>query len=290
MREFELHRSFTGGVKLVARKRMSTSQKIDRDLEPTRLIIPMTQQSGPAAEPVVKPGQTVRRGQVVGTPTEPPAAAVHAARAGTVTAVTQRAVPGGNQLINTDCVVVDVGEHSGDGVVESAWPLGRSARLEAVRDAGIVGLGGAAFPTSAKLRNELPCELLILNGAECEPYISCDDVLMREHAAAIVSGAATMLDILGANECVVAIERDKPIAIQSISDAIDAAGDDRFSVAACPRYTRPAASGSSSRFSRARKSRAVAIRSPLAASARTSERHSRCTGWHRAASRSCRES
>ena len=234
MREFELTRNFTGGLQLDARKRMSTSQPINRDLLPRRLIIPMTQQSGPAAQPVVEPGQTVRRGQMVGVPKEDPTVAVHASRAGIVTAIIECAIPGGSQLIVTKCVMLEVDESDSTSAIESPWPPREEDQCNALRDAGIVGLGGAAYPTSTKLSDNRQCDILILNGAECEPYISCDDALMREQAPEIISGARTMLDLLNAKECVVAIERDKPVAIKAISDAIDAIRDDRFAIAAVP--------------------------------------------------------
>ena len=86
---------------------------------------------------------------------------------------------------------------------------------------GIVGLGGAVFPTAQKLMQAVTCELttLILNGVECEPYISCDDMLMRERAASILQGAQILLHALGLVQCYIVVESDKPDAIHALLQA-----------------------------------------------------------------------
>ena len=234
MPESEIRRDFTGGLRLVARKRMSTALHINRTIAPRSLTIPMTQHSGPAAVPIVEVGQAVHRGQLIGEPREAPSTAVHASLSGHVAAVERRTVPGGNQLIQTDCVIVEVDRAVTDSIPEVGWPVSRPERLAALRDAGIVGLGGAAFPTAAKLEQNDGCHTLILNGAECEPYISCDDVLMREHAREVLNGARTMMELLDAKVCLVAIENDKPVAADALNAAIDEIVDDRFAVTSVP--------------------------------------------------------
>ena len=103
-----------------------------------------------------------------------------------------------------------------------------------MRAGGIVGLGGAVYPTADKLATPVPCKTLIVNGAECEPYISCDDMLMRENAAEIVAGALLLTDVLGAPRCIIAIERDKPQAMEAIEDAARAIEDPRLKLAEVP--------------------------------------------------------
>ena len=236
MAEFQVHRKLTGGVRLAARKRMSTATSIGRNLAPKRLIIPMTQQLGPPATPTVAAGQRVVRGQVVGEPGESPSAAVHAPRSGEVLALEQRLVPGGSGLVRSPCVLLAVDDAPTNvrTIRQGHWPDGHTERLRAIRAAGIVGLGGAAFPTAEKLAAKASCGTLILNGAECEPYISCDDMLMREHATEILTGAQTMMSLLGAKICLLAIERDKPLALESMAAAIVALGDERIRIAAVP--------------------------------------------------------
>ena len=236
MVEYQIHRRPTGGLHLAARKTISTATRINRNLAPERLIIPMTQQLGPPATPTVTVGQRVVRGQSVGDPGETPSAAVHAPRAGTVLKLEQRLVPGGNRLVQSPCVVLAVDDESTEPRTEPQghWPDGHTDRIQAIRTAGIVGLGGAAFPTAEKLATNGSCSTLILNGAECEPYISCDDMLMRESAAEILTGAQTMMSLVGADICLLAIERDKSLALESMAAAIAELGDERIRIATVP--------------------------------------------------------
>ena len=99
-----------------------------------------------------------------------------------------------------------------------------------ILDGGIVGLGGAVFPTAQKLMQARTgdIEFLILNGVECEPYISCDDVLMRECAPAILSGAKILMHALQVDACYVVVESDKPEAIARLGEALAELGDDRI--------------------------------------------------------------
>ncbi len=138
MAEFQVHRKLTGGVRLAARKRMSTATGIGRNLAPKRLIIPMTQQLGPPATPTVVAGQRVIRGQVVGEPGESPSAAVHAPRSGEVLALEQRLVPGGSGLVRSPCVLLAVDDAPTNvrPIRQGHWPDGHTERLRAIRAAG----------------------------------------------------------------------------------------------------------------------------------------------------------
>ena len=108
--------------------------------------------------------------------------------------------------------------------------------IEAIGRGGIVGLGGAAFPTATKLGEAVGRERvqLLLNGVECEPYISCDDLLMRERAAEIVAGAEILTHALAAERCVIAIESDKPQAQGALAAALESERNERISVATVP--------------------------------------------------------
>ena len=114
------------------------------------------------------------------------------------------------------------------------WPADRAGRIAAIRNAGIVGLGGAVFSTAEKLGGGADCELVILNGAECEPYISCDDLLMREHPLQVARGALAILELVGAQSAVLAVELDKPEALQAMLKAADRLGDPRLQFARVP--------------------------------------------------------
>ena len=233
MLERSLKRKLTWGFDIRAHKAISTAMPIARGLLPERLIIPMIQQAGPAAVPVVEVGQRVRKGETIGRPDGPRSAAVHASTSGRVRAIGKEIAPTANGLVSSLCVHLEA-----DGEDEPApaleWPQERAARIEAIRNAGIVGLGGAVFSTAEKLRGHENCELLILNGAECEPYISCDDMLMREHPLEVVRGALAILDLVDAPLAVLAVERDKPEALRAMREAAGRLGDSRIEFVRVP--------------------------------------------------------
>jgi electron transport complex protein RnfC len=198
-------------------------------------VVALDQGSGTEARPVVCPGERVRMGTLLARALDASATSMHAPVAGTVRAVEVRetAGPAGRGL----CVVIE-----SDGTDEPEreftpvpWQsLAPGQLLDAIRGAGIAGLGGAAFPAAAKLagaRSREACHL-VLNGAECEPWICCDDALMRERAADVVLGAQVMLHASGAARCTIAIEDDKPEAIAAVQAALAAAADARIDVLA----------------------------------------------------------
>jgi len=237
MHETREVRPFSGGLTLRPFKALSTSTPIVRLAMPPRLVIAMAQHAGQAARPIVAPHQHVRRGEIIGEPVGTMSAAVHASGAGIVESIETRLVPSGTSLIESQCVVIatDIRQELEPTIASApAWPHDAEGRLAAARDAGIVGLGGAAFPTAIKLGAARACHTLILNGAECEPYISCDDMLMRAHAGEVLHGAQLMLELLGAEHCIVAVERDKDSALTAIRDAIQLLDDDRLELAALP--------------------------------------------------------
>ncbi len=233
MFESHLQGRFSGGIRIKARKALSTGSPIVRGLLPRRLVVPMAQQSGPAAVPVVEVGQRVKKGELIGQHRGQRSAGVHAPTSGTVSAIGECAAPTGNGFTTSIGVQLE-----SDGRHEAAapwvWPRGREERIDAIRNAGIVGLGGAVFSTADKLRGNAGCELLILNGAECEPYISCDDMLMREHPLEIVRGGLAMMDMIGATSTVLVVERDKPDALGALRGAIAQLGDTRIKTVRVP--------------------------------------------------------
>lgn len=232
-----LHR-FPGGLALEDHKAMSTRAPIRVAPVPRELVLPLSQHIGEPALPVVEVGQRVLRGELIAEPGPGVSAALHAPSSGIVTAIENRLVPHPSGL-SAKCIVIET-----DGKDEPAparplrdWPEADAETLrEHVRAAGIVGLGGAAFPSWVKLDSagRPPIERLILNGAECEPYISCDDMLMRERADEVVSGARIMMRALHAGRCQIAIEDNKPEAEAALRAALDQAGDERVELVAVP--------------------------------------------------------
>ena len=229
-------RRVTGGLRLPANKVRSTERPIRRGLIPPRLVVSTRQHRGPAAVPVVTVGAAVLRGETLARAESRVGADVHAPTSGRVIAIETRAVPLATGVAMESCIVIDT-----DGLDRRAAPPAPielaarpEDRLRQLTQAGIVGLGGAVYPTAAKLGTGARCELLIVNGAECEPYISCDDMLMREAAESIVRGALILRTIFAAERCVIAVERDKPQAIDAMTEAADRIAARELSIAELP--------------------------------------------------------
>jgi len=232
---FEQHLS--GGILLPANKAASTTTPIRRGFVPRQLVLALHQHRGAPAEAVVTVGQRVMKGQLVAAAASSgPSAAVHASTSGTVRAIEERPVLAGNGVQSSPCIVIepDGRDESVPANGQPEWPHTTEAQRAAVRAGGIVGLGGAVYPTADKLVTPIPCKTVIVNGAECEPYISCDDMLMRESPAEIVAGALLLTEVLGAPRCIIAIERDKPQAMEAIEDAARALEDPRLKLAEVP--------------------------------------------------------
>ena len=217
-------------------KEASTAEPIRRGFVPQRLVIAMRQHRGHAAEPVVRVGEEVLKGQPIGRAGHTLSAAVHASSSGRITAIEQRLVPGGRRLHPALCVCIET-----DGLDRPAgraldWPRDRESRIRALRNAGISGLGGAAYPTADKIAtgSVAGCKALIINGAECEPYISCDDMLMREQAPQILHGALALADLLGAPTVIIAVEADKPEAFEAVKHAATELEEPRLRLCSVP--------------------------------------------------------
>src|SRR5690606_29666263 len=198
MLELTPDRRLTGGIRLLANKAQSTTEPILRGLVPPELVIGLHQHAGTSAVPVVEVGQWVAKGEPIAVPGPGISAGVHASSSGRVRAIEERLIPTGARLRNALCVIIDTDgeDFPYRGASSNAWPSDRAAQLDLVRRAGIAGLGGAAFPTATKLEGVAGrCKALIVNGAEGEPYISCDDMLMREVPEDIVTGVLRTADL-----------------------------------------------------------------------------------------------
>lgn len=204
---------------------------------PVLAFVALDQGGGDTLRPVVGPGARVRVGTPIARLADGAAATVHAPIAGTVREIGSYATP--SRSGRGPCIVID---NDGSDATEASegpldWDAMDGARLlGAIREAGIVGLGGAAFSTAAKMasaRDQHATEL-VLNGAECEPWICCDDALLRARADSVVLGAQVMLHAIGAGRCTIAVEDDKPEAIASLDQAVAAAGDDRIRIVVLP--------------------------------------------------------
>ncbi|HSO06712.1 MAG TPA: RnfABCDGE type electron transport complex subunit C, partial [Pelomicrobium sp.] len=220
-----LHR-FHGGLELPDHKQAAASRPVAGVPLPAQLVVPLAQHIGAAAKPCVEAGQSVLKGQPIGAPEGYVSVAVHAPTSGRVLAVEPRQVPHPSGL-TAPCVVI---EPDGDERWVERQPLDLdhlhvSEQRNRLRCAGIAGLGGAVFPTFIKLNpGTHHVRTLVVNGGECEPYISCDDALMRTHPDEIIAGAEIARRLLGADRVLIGIEDNKPAAIAAMQDAVRDAG------------------------------------------------------------------
>ena len=222
-----------GGLRLDGHKQQSTAQPIFDVPVPAQLILPLAQHVGDPAQPIVSIGEHVLKGQLIAETEGALGAPIHASSSGKVVAI--EPWPISRRYGETaPCIVIETdGE---DRAIERADTppdydsLAPEVLEQLILQGGIVGLGGAVFPTAQKLMQANTCELeyLILNGVECEPYISCDDLLMRERADAVLSGGQILMHALGIDVCYVVVESDKPQALHLLEDALNEIGDDRI--------------------------------------------------------------
>jgi len=221
-----------GGLRLPAHKSASTAEPIKEVPVPAQLVLPIEQHVGEPAQPVVGVGDHVLKGQLVAEPDGEMGAPVHASSSGTVIAI-ERWPVSRRHGEKAPCIVIECDgrdEAIADAPIADYRSLAPADLLLRILDGGIVGLGGAVFPTAQKLMQARTCdtEFLILNGVECEPYISCDDVLMRERAPAILEGARILMHALQIETCYVVVESDKPAAISRLEEVLGEFDDDRI--------------------------------------------------------------
>lgn len=222
-----------GGLRLESNKGESTAASIQQVPLPKVLVLPLAQHVGEPAQPVVSVGETVARGQIVARVDSSLGAPVHASSSGKIVAI--EPWPVSRRLGATaPCIIIECdGEDRAYSGADAAPDFRQQQPEELLQDilkGGIVGLGGAVFPTAQKLMQAVTCDLnyLILNGVECEPYISCDDLLMREYAHEVLGGAQILMHALGLEVCYVAVESDKPLAIQRLGEQMAELGDKRI--------------------------------------------------------------
>ena len=215
---------FKGGVHPPEHKAESNARPVHAAPLPRKLVIPLRQHIGNPAKPVVDVGDHVKKGQMIAAADGPVSAAVHASSSGSVTAIDLQPVPHISGLPDL-CITIETdGRDEWIAHAPLDWQAMAPADLRMkLRDLGLAGLGGAVFPTGVKLDPGATqqCPTLIINGGECEPWITCDDVLMRHHADEILQGVAVMRHMMGSTEILVGIEDNKPEAIAAMQAAAD---------------------------------------------------------------------
>ncbi|MGE4501926.1 MAG: electron transport complex subunit RsxC [Thiomicrospira sp.] len=213
---------FHGGVFPKYNKSLSLRQPLRRGFMPKQLILPLQQHMGAPAVPCVQVGDQVKKYQLIAQADKGLSVPVHAPTSGTIIALEQRILPHASGLAEP-CIVI-----APDGKDDALTnPLNRQQPPQTIAefkqlilDAGIVGMGGAGFPTFAKLPNQPGLvQHLIINGAECEPFITCDDLLMQTHASEIIRAAQFIADLFAIAHVVCGIETNKPEAIKAMRQA-----------------------------------------------------------------------
>lgn len=211
---------FHGGIHPADNKLQSSqSPVVDAGLPP-RLIIPLRQHAGPAGDLLVQVGDKVKKGQPLTRYAKGRVVPVHASTSGTITEIGNHTVAHPSGLGDL-CVILtpdgedEWGERNGKA---DYWNLERGELLERIQQAGVAGLGGAVFPTHSKLdgRGQLT-EILIVNGLECEPYITTDDRLMQQYADEIMDGIRVLKHLLKPKLTLVGVEDNKPEAIEQLT-------------------------------------------------------------------------
>lgn len=214
---------FHGGIHPPERKTLSRPGELRELPVPPVLVLPLGQSAGTPADPVVAVGESVLRGQCIARAQGDISANLHAPTSGVISAIETRPVPHPSGLHDLCIVLTTDGEDRWTDLTPTPdWrALDPSILIEAIRAAGVVGLGGAGFPTAAKLiagqRQEI--HTLLINGSECEPYITADDTLMQQRPEAILEGADMLAHAVDAQTILVGIEDNKPDAIAAMQQA-----------------------------------------------------------------------
>lgn len=216
-----------GGIHPEYRKELTGERAIEALPLPERLYIPLQQHIGVPAEILVSEGDLVKKGQMLARRQGQVSAHHHAPTSGRVATITEVTAPHPSGLPQTTIVIEPDGRDEWAALLEPiADPFAVAPIVieERVAECGIVGMGGATFPAAVKLNLGIRFQIdtLLLNGAECEPYLTCDDRVMREYAEEVVDGARIMAHALGAPKVIVAIEENKPQALAAISVIADA--------------------------------------------------------------------
>ena len=216
-----------GGVHPPESKEQSLQLPLAPALLPLQVVLPLGQHIGAPAKAIVNIGDRVRTGQLIAAPQGVFSVGLHASISGTVSAIEDRPIPHSSGM-NAECIVIE-----SDGLdewvdleeCEDYTVLKPDALMAKIRTSGLAGMGGAGFPSAIKLspRADHNIDTLIINGTECEPYITADDTLMREQADAVIQGTLLLAYLLGnPNTVLIGVEDNKPTAITALKKAATA--------------------------------------------------------------------
>ena len=216
--------SFMGGIHPNYHKDYTSSKPVEKAAAPKTVYIPVSQHIGAPAKPTVKIGDSVKMGQMIAEAGGFVSAPVHASVSGTVKAFKTMSGPGGQKV---NCIVIE--NDFKEEISENLHPypyiddMSPEEILDVIKISGIVGMGGATFPTAVKLSPppDKKVDVVILNGAECEPYLTCDHRLMLEEPENVVYGCRAIMKVLGVTKGYIAIETNKQDAYDAVKKVAD---------------------------------------------------------------------
>jgi Na+-translocating ferredoxin:NAD+ oxidoreductase subunit C len=219
-------RNFYGGVYPFENKEHTSGKAIQKFPDPEIVVIPLSQHTGTVCEPLVKVGDKVKVGQKIGDSKSFISSPIHSSVSGSVIAIESKPHP----IISSGVMSVVIksdGKNEYDSSIKpnKEWEkLEKEQLIDIIHDKGVVGMGGAQFPSYVKLKSPKPIETLILNGCECEPYVTADDRLMIEHSEEIVIGMKILMKALDVKKGYISIETNKQEAIKAVKNIIDKLG------------------------------------------------------------------
>lgn len=212
--------TFRGGVSVPEYKELSENSNLIEAKIPDRVTIPLTQHIGAPSKCLVKKNDQVHIGDLIGEANGNFSANIHASVSGTVVDIINIQTASGK---NAQAVVIETDrdqDQQASYIEEDPSKLSKEDLLQKIKDSGIVGMGGAAFPGHIKFAPNKPVDTIIVNGAECEPYITCDDFLLKNKPENIIKGLDILLKVVGAKRGIIAIEDNKQKAIEEVGKAI----------------------------------------------------------------------
>ncbi|NQT89900.1 MAG: hypothetical protein HQ558_01440, partial [Candidatus Omnitrophica bacterium] len=218
-------KTFQGGIHPQYFKELSRNSPVKVLSVPDQVIIPLRQHTGGPCRATVGAGDSVKVGTLIGDSPKFISAPIHSSVSGTV-----KAIRAADHPVLEKCNSVVIDSDGRDEMEAPAWTVAKEigdlqgdAIRNIIRGAGIVGLGGAGFPTHAKLLppKSKPIDTFILNGVECEPYLTCDERIMIERPGDVLGGVLLMMKVIGVEKGIIAIEDNKPEAIEAMTAALD---------------------------------------------------------------------
>ena len=215
-------KQFFGGLDVPHYKSFSEHKEIKEVSLPEEIIVPLLQHTGAPNQPLVKVGDKVKAGQMIGSTDSFVSAPVHASLSGTVTAIEPRPFITG-QMVESIVIAVDKEQDKLELANNDLDKVTKEDIVKAVKEAGIVGMGGAAFPTAVKLSPppDKQIDALIINGCECEPYLTCDHRIMLEKPEELLQGTNLLMKALGVDKAYICIEDNKDDAIEAVRQKND---------------------------------------------------------------------